>query len=72
MNTRNKVRSAMGSLYVIAILCAVFFGGHHHGSIVGAVAAIGALVVGLVDRLMVPSTPYGPRADRRAARRNRW
>ncbi len=77
MNLHTKVRSAMGSLYVIAILCAVFFaGGHSHGEVVGGVAVIGALVVGMVDRLVAPSRPNydrsESRAGRRAARRNRW
>ncbi len=45
MTTQTKIRSAASSLYVIAILAAVFFA---PGAVVGAVAAIGAIAVGMV------------------------
>ncbi len=68
MTTRAKVRSALGSLYVIAILVAVFFAS---GQVVGAVAAIGALAVGVLYRLLTTPDLSGDRAERRAASRAR-
>ncbi len=68
MTTQARIRSALGSLYVIAILCAVFFAS---GQVVGAVAAIGAITVGMLSRLLTTPDAGGDRRERRAARRER-
>ncbi len=68
MTTQARIRSALGSLYVIAILCAVFFAS---GQVVGAVAAIGAVAVGMLSRLLTTPAAGGDRRERRAARRGR-
>jgi len=68
MTTQARIRSALGSLYVIAILCAVFFAS---GQVVAAVAAIGAVAVGMLSRLLITPNASGNRRERRAARRER-
>lgn len=59
MTTQTKIRSALGSLYVIAILAAVFFA---PGPVVGA-------AVGMLSRLLTTPDTTGDRAEQRAARR---
>lgn len=66
MTTHQNVRSALGWLYVIAILLAVFFAS---GMVIAAVAALGAIVVGMIDRLTAPPAPEGGRGEHRAVRR---
>lgn len=69
MTMQVRIRSALGSLYVIAILCAVFFAS---GEVVAAVAAIGAIAMGMLSRLLTPpNDASGDRSERRAARRER-
>ncbi len=66
MTTNQKIRTAVPSLYVVAILIAVFA---FPGAAAGAVAAIGAILVGLTYRLTTDPGANPERAQRRRAER---